>query len=115
VTTAVAMFLAGVVMASAGQVLMKKGALRGRDRSIFVSFLNPYTIAGYVLMLASTVTSTIALKILPLHRTVSLLPLGYVVVVFLSVTVLREKMRRHHVWGMLLILAGIIIFNLGGV
>ncbi len=68
-----------------------------------------------MLMLGSTVTSTIALKTLPLHLTVALLPLGYIVVALLSVTVLHERVRRHHVWGMLMILAGIIIFNLGAV
>ncbi len=107
------MFLAGVVMASTGQLFMKTGALRGRDRPLLRSFLDPFTIAGYTLMLVTTVVSTIALKILPLHLTVALLPLGYIVVVFLSVTVLREKMRRHHIWGMLVILAGVIVFNLG--
>lgn len=114
-TGPVATFLTGVVLASTGQVLLKKGALRGRGRSFIRSFLDPFAIAGYVLMLGSTVTSTIALKTLPLRVTVSLLPLGYFVVVFLSVAALRERMRRHHVWGMLLILAGILIFNLGGV
>jgi len=113
VTTAVAMFLAGVGMASTGQILMKKGALRGRSRSLLLSFLDPFTVAGYTLMLGSTVVSTIALKVLPLHLTVALLPLGYIVVVMLSVTVLHERMRRHHVLGMLLILAGVAIFNLG--
>jgi len=93
---------------------MKKGALRGRNRSVIGSFFDPFTIAGYVLMLASTVTSTIALKTLPLHLTVSLLPLGYVVVVALSVAVLGEKMKRHHIWGMAMILAGVIIFNMRG-
>ena len=112
-TEAVAIFLAGVVMASIGQVVMKKGALRGRDRSVLRSFLDPYVIAGYTLMLVSTITNTIALKVLPLHLTVALLPLGYVVVVLLSVAVLSERMRRHHVWGMLMILAGIALFNLG--
>jgi small multidrug resistance pump len=92
---------------------MKKGALRGRDRSVLRSFLDPYVITGYALMLVSTVTSTIALKVLPLHLTVALLPLGYVVVVLLSVAVLSERMRRHHVWGMPTILAGIALFNLG--
>jgi len=113
-TAAVALFLAGVAMASTGQILMKKGALRGRNRSVIGSFFDPFTIAGYVLMLASTVTSTIALKTLPLHLTVSLLPLGYVVVVALSVAVLGEKMKRHHIWGMAMILAGVIIFNMRG-
>ena len=114
-TRAVAIFIAGVVLASVGQVLIKKGATRGRQRSITRSFFDPFVIAGYVLMLLSTVTSTIALKVLPLKLTVSFLPLGYIVVVFLSVALLREKMRRHHVWGMLIILAGIVIFNLGSV
>jgi uncharacterized membrane protein len=100
-------------MASAGQLLMKKGALRGRHASFLTSLMDPFTIAGYVLMLGSTVISTIALKTLPLHRVVSLLPLGYVVVVVLSVLVLHEKMRPHHVWGMLIIVAGIVVFNLG--
>jgi multidrug transporter EmrE-like cation transporter len=113
-TAAVAIFLAGVVVASTGQLLMKKGALRGRGRSIIGSFLDPFTIAGYALMLTSTITSTIALKTLPLHLTVSLLPLGYAVVVALSVAILGERMKRHHIWGMLMILAGVVIFNLGG-
>lgn len=113
VGAAVAIFLAGVLSASTGQVLMKKGAFRSRERSVLSSFFDPYVIAGYVLMLASTVTSTIALKVLPLHVTVSLLPLGYIVVVLLSVIVLSERMRRHHVWGMAIIVAGVVLFNLG--
>jgi small multidrug resistance pump len=109
---AVGIFIAGVIMASIGQVLIKKGASRGKERPVIRSFFDPFVIAGYMLMLASTVTSTIALKVLPLKITVSLLPLGYIVVVFLSIAVLRERMRRQHVWGMLIILAGIVIFNL---
>jgi len=112
-TAAIFIFLSGVCLASTGQVLLKKGAARGRNRPIFHSLFDPFVIAGYVLMLASTVTSTIALKVLPLKLTVALLPLGYIVVVSLSVALLHERMRRHHVVGMLLILAGIVIFNLG--
>ncbi len=112
-TKAILIFLAGIVMASSGQLLLKRGALRGRERWLLASFFDPFSIAGYTLMLLSTVTSTIALKTLPLHVTVSLAPLGFVVVTVLSVAVLGEKMRRHHLWGMLMILAGIIIFNLG--
>ncbi len=100
-------------MASSGQLLLKRGALRGRERWLLASFFDPFSIAGYTLMLSSTVTSTIALKTLPLHVTVSLAPVGFLIVTVLSVTILRERMRRHHVFGMLLILAGIVIFNLG--
>ena len=103
-TAAIATFVAGVMMAAGGQVLLKKGSTRGAAGSMLMSLIDPFAIAGYLLMLASTVTSTIALKVLPLKLTAALLPLGYIVVVFLSVTVLREKMRRHHFWGMLIIL-----------
>jgi small multidrug resistance pump len=109
----VAIFIAGVALAAFGQVLMKKGAIRGRNRPVVLSFFDPFVITGYALMLASTVTSTIALKVLPLKLTVALLPLGYIVVVLLSVLLLHERMRRHHLWGMLIILTGIVIFNLG--
>jgi small multidrug resistance pump len=112
VTSAVAMFVGGVVIASIGQLLIKRGATRRRHGALLASFFDPFVISGYVLMLASTVLSTIALKVLPLKTTVSLQPLGFLLVVFLSVAFLRERMRRHHLWGMLLILAGIVIFNL---
>ena len=110
-TVPMATFLAAVMMASTGQVFIKKGATRGLKRSLAGSFFDPFVIAGYTFMVASTIASTIAMKTLPLKTTVSLQPLGFVVVVFLSVALLRERMRQHHVWGMLLILAGIVIFN----
>jgi drug/metabolite transporter (DMT)-like permease len=113
VTAAVAIFLSGVLLASVGQLLMKIAALRGRETSLWRSFLDPYLIAGYVLMLLSTVTSTIALKVLPLRMTAALLPLGYVFVMILSATVLAEPMGRRQVWGALVILAGVVVFNLG--
>ncbi len=109
---AAGVFLTGVTMASVGQVLLKKGAVRGRRGTILASFLDPYVLAGYTLMLASTITSTIALKVLPLSLTVALQPVGYVLVVLLSVTVLSERMRRRHVLGALVILLGVVIFNL---
>ncbi len=112
-TSAVAIFVAGVVVASFGQLLIKRGANRRLGGALLASFFDPFVMSGYVLMVASTVLSTIALKILPLKTTVSLQPLGFILVVFLSVVFLRETMRRHHVWGMLLILLGIAIFNAG--
>jgi drug/metabolite transporter (DMT)-like permease len=111
-TAEVALFLSGVFMASAGQLLLKKGALRTKHRPLLRSYFDPLVITAYLLMLFSTVVSTIALKVLPLKTTVSLQPLGFILVVLLSVAFLHERMRRHHVWGMLLILAGIVIFNL---
>jgi drug/metabolite transporter (DMT)-like permease len=113
VTGHLLIFLVGVVLAAVGQVLMKMGALRSRSRGILASFLDPYTVAGYFLMFTSTITSTIALKVLPLKLTVSLLPLGYVIVVLLSLLVLGERMRRNQFWGMVIILVGIVLFNQG--
>jgi len=112
-TMAISIFLAGVLMASIGQVLMKKGALARSQVSVFRSFLDLRIVAGYGLMLASTVTSTIALKSIPLHFTVCLLPLGYVVVVLMSVAILHERMTRRHAWGLVLIVLGVVVFNVG--
>jgi multidrug transporter EmrE-like cation transporter len=109
--TGVAWFLASVVMAASGHVFIKKGATR--THSFIGSFFDPFVIAGYVFMLASTVAATISLKTMPLKVTVSLQPLGFILIVLLSVVFLHERMRRHHLWGMLLILAGIVIFSVG--
>ena len=112
-SVAIVLFLAAVVMTAFGQLFMKLGALRGRGHSLIRSFTDPFTVLGYAFMLGTTVVSTIALRTLPLHLTVSLLPLSYIVVIVLSVAVLHERMQRHHVGGMLLILIGVIIFNVG--
>jgi uncharacterized membrane protein len=42
-----------------------------------------------------------------------LLPLGYIVVVTLAALFLHERIRKHHVWGIATIIAGIVIFQLG--
>jgi uncharacterized membrane protein len=110
-TAAMSIFVAGVVLAASGHVFIKKGATR--THSFIGSFFDPFVITGYGLMLTSTVATTISLKTMPLKLTVSLQPLGFILVVLLSVAFLHERMRRHHVWGMLLIVAGIIIFNFG--
>jgi uncharacterized membrane protein len=107
-------FLAGVVFAAIAQVLMKKGAMRRRHDAILSSFVDRYTLAGYALMLSSTVTSTIALRALPLKLTVSLLPLGYVLVVLLSRLFLAEQLRPRQWLGMLILLIGIILFHQRG-
>ena len=113
-TTRLTIFLAGVVLASVGQLLLKKGAVRGVARgSRAASFLDPFALAGYALMLASTVTSTLALKVLPLKLTVSLLPLGYLLVALGSIWFLGERLQRRKRWGMAIIVAGIILFNQG--
>ena len=108
----VAIFLVGVIAASTGQVLMKRAAMEERERSLLRSFLNPWLAAGYLLMLSSTVTSTIALKVLPLRVSVTLLPAGYILVLLLSAVVLRETMKRHHFIGAAIILIGVVVFNL---
>jgi multidrug transporter EmrE-like cation transporter len=113
VTKHLLIFLLGVVLAAVGQVLMKMGASRSKKRGILASFMDRYTMAGYFLMFTSTVTSTIALKVLPLKLTISLLPLGYVLVVLLSLFVLGERLRRNQFWGMLIILVGMVLFNHG--
>lgn len=112
-TRYVLVFLVGVVLAAIGQLLLKLGAVRGAKRGALGSIFHGYALAGYALMLGSTVTSTLALRVLPLKTTVSLLPLGYIIVVLLSIVVLGEKMSRAQFWGMVIIMAGILVFHLG--
>jgi uncharacterized membrane protein len=113
VSGAIAIFLVGVVAASTGQVLMKKGAMLGAHQAVARSFFNLYTLGGYALMLSSTVTSTIALKLMPLKLTVSLLPVGYILVAVWSSLALGERLSRTQRWGMVVVIAGILLFSRG--
>jgi drug/metabolite transporter (DMT)-like permease len=112
-TQALLIFLTGVAFASVGQVLMKKGALKAQRKGIVGTFFGAYTLSGYALMLGSTITSTAALKVLPLKLTVSLLPLGYLAVALMSIFLIGEKLSRRQWYGMVVLLAGVILFNKG--
>ena len=96
---------AGSVAAATGQLFMKIAAGKPA-RNLAAMYLRLPMIAGYFLILASTVLNTWAYKLVPAKALAVFLPLNLLMVVLLSAAVLSERLTRRQWAGIALILAG---------
>jgi len=92
------------------QILLKIGA--GNGRSMLHTYLNAPTVTGYFLFLVVTICSIYALQVVELKSLYALSSLNYVAVLVLSSAVLKEKLSRNKLLSILLIVSGLIVFNL---
>lgn len=102
--------LLAVLIASFSQIILKKSAIKKYD-SIIKEYWNPYVIIGYGMLIASMIMAIIAysgleFKIVPVLESV-----GYILVMILSLLFFQEKITLKKAIGTILILAGVIIFN----
>jgi drug/metabolite transporter (DMT)-like permease len=105
--------LVAVFMTAFCQLLLKLGARHGKERNSSLRlYLNYYTLPAYFFLFVATLFSTYAYKYIPMKAAVILLPVGFILVALLSYWVLREKFSKNQVIGSVIILAGIVVFNL---
>lgn len=102
-------FVAGVVIASFSQIILKMGA-RKKYSSVIREYLNPYVIIGYGMMMLTTLTSVIAYRGLDYKNGGVIESLGFILVMLLSSFFFGEKISKRKLLGNLLILVGIYIF-----
>lgn len=105
------MFLAAVFISSVSQIMLKKSANRTYDNKL-KEYLNPLVIISYVLFFGATLFTVMAYKYVPLSLGPILESSGYFFVTVLGMIFLKEKVGKKKGMGLLIILAGIIIFNL---
>jgi multidrug transporter EmrE-like cation transporter len=105
-----AMFLS-VVVASVSQVLLKKSTTVSRQ-NIIGEYLNPYVICGYGLLVVSMLLTVYAYSGMEYKNGPMIESLGNVLVLLLSYFMFKEKISRHKLIGIGLIIAGIVIFNI---
>ncbi len=112
-----ALVLGAVLFSVAGQLLLKSGAghLAGHDRTSFLlaAFRDVHVIAGLVAWIASTLCWLYVLRVAPLSRAYGLTSLTYVLILLASVLFLGEHVRKVHIIGTLLIVAGIVCLLYG--
>lgn len=101
------LFIFSVLIASISQILLKLGSKNSSNL-----YLNKYTISGYVILVFSTLCTVIAYKKTNLSTGMLLESLSYIFVPCLSYYILKEKMSKKRVLGMIVIIAGILIFNI---
>ena len=99
------------LIASSSQILLKKSA--GRKYSSFLKeYLNILVIAGYGMLAVSMLISIICYGGLGYMNVVVMEPIGYILVMFMSRIVFKEKITPRKISGMILLLAGILVFYL---
>jgi len=104
----------GVLLTGISQVLLKIGsAHQGKKKdSVLAAYLNLPTLCAYGLLLFVTVINVIALTGgISLKIVYAIASLNLVVVVGLSWGVLKENVNKKMVVGILLIVLGIMVFN----
>lgn len=102
--------VAGVIIAGFSQILLKKGAMRPHI-SFLKDYLNAPVIIGYTMMFMAVLASMIAYRGLPMMTVPIIEALGYILVPVLSYFFFKEKFTKNKVIGILVIIVGIIVYN----
>lgn len=102
---------AAVIVSSASQMLLKKGATKQYD-SVIHEYLNPWVISGYGLMILSTLCVIFAYRGVAYKNGAIIESLGYLLIMFLSRFFFGEKITKKKLIGNLIILAGVLVFYL---
>lgn len=106
--------LLGVFFTSISQLLLKVGSQKGKNKEnqFFAVYMNIHTISAYVLLLIVTIIMVIALKEIPLKVSYAIASLTFVLVLYFSFAFLNEKPTLKKIGATILIMAGVILFNI---
>jgi len=99
------------ILSSFSQVLLKKSSEK-HITGYISQYINPYVITGYGIMAICMFLTVIAYKGIPYKMGPVLESLGYLYIMVLSRVFFDEKITKNKVIGNLLIVAGVIVFNI---
>lgn len=105
------LFLCAVFISSVSQIMLKKSASKKYGNKV-KEYMNPQVILAYGLFFGATLCTVIAYKYVPLSLGPILESAGYFFVTILGMIFLKEKVGKLKGIGLLIILVGIIVFNL---
>jgi drug/metabolite transporter (DMT)-like permease len=100
-----------VFIASLSQVLLKKSAQKVYAKKTD-EYLNPLVIIAYSIFFLTTLINLMVMKHIPLSYVPIIESMGYVFIAILGRGILKEKLNKKKVFGMLFILLGIMIFSM---
>ena len=107
----IAFFLISVFISAVSQIVLKKSASKTHE-SKMKEYLNAPVIIAYGLFFLSSLITVLAYKGVQLSMGPILEATGYIWVSILGFFVLKEKMSKKKVTGLIIIIIGIIIFNI---
>lgn len=103
--------IGSVLVAAISQILLKKSANKQYNSRI-KEYLNAFVIVGYGMFFISSLMSVISLRGISISYSSIIESLSYIIVPILSYYLLKEKLNKKQLFGMIIIIVGIIIFNL---
>jgi drug/metabolite transporter (DMT)-like permease len=101
----------GVLISSLSQILLKKSANESDD-TFFQMYFNWRVILAYTIFFISTIISLIAYKYIPLSFGVVIEVTEYAFIALFSYLLLKERISKSKLTGLILIVLGVIIFTL---
>lgn len=104
-------FISGVFISSISQIILKKSADREYPSKIR-EYLNVRVIFSYIIFFGATLCSILAYTKIPLSLGPILESSGYFFVAVLSYIFLKEKISKQKMFGLSIIIIGIIIYAL---
>lgn len=107
----ISVFLIGVLVSSAAQIRLKKSALI-QHNSIIKEYLNLRVIGAYGIFVCATLCTMYAYKGIPLSMGPILSSTEYIFVAMLAYFFLKEKISRRKIFGLAIIVVGVIIYSL---
>ena len=100
-----------VLIAVISQILLKKSANEHYDNKLR-EYLNEFVIVGYGLFFLSSIISVISLKGIAISYSSIIESLSYILIPISSYIFLKEKINKKQLIGMVIIIVGVLIFNL---
>lgn len=104
------LLLFSVFIASCSQILLKISANK-KKKSRLHEYLNFHVITAYAIFFTSTILTVLAYKGVELKYGAVIEAAGYVFILFMGRLILKEKITRNKILGIMLIIIGIIIFT----
>ena len=99
----------GQLIASISQMLLKKSSQKEYP-SFIGQYLNILVIGGYALLVVSMYVAIVCYGHMPYMYVVIIEPVGYILVMFLSRMIFKEKITKNKLFGMMMIILGILVF-----
>ena len=103
--------LFGQLLASISQILLKKSSQK-QYPSFIRQYLNILVVGGYGLLVVSMFVAIVCYGHMPYMYVVIIEPVGYILVMLLSRIIFREKITKNKLFGMIMIIGGILVFYL---
>lgn len=104
-------YILGVLISAVAQTLLKKSADIKRESKL-KEYLNFKTIFAYSIFFGATLCSVFAYKYIPLSMGPILGTTEYIFVAVLSYFLLKEKIRKKKLIGLITIILGVLIFSI---